>query len=298
MPITVFHDTTARGNVKVFPMSLAQERLWILDQLKPNSALNTLSTTVHLRQALNTQTLAQSLNALIQRHDALRTTFQVIEGQPLQVIAPSLSIPLPVIDLRALSKVLQKAEVLRLATEEAQQPFDLTQGPLVRASLLQLGAEEHVLLLSVHHIICDRWSMGVCLRELSSLYEAFLSGQLSPLPKPPMSYADFALEQQAWLKGDTATQQLSYWKQQLASSPTGLDLPSDRPRLPVPTLRGSMYNLALPRELSEALKGLSWQEGVRLDMILTAALQPFLYRHTCPNSLLIGTLTAPPHLSA
>ena len=292
MSITVFHDMAAQGNVKVFPMSLAQEGLWIFDQLKPNSALNTLSITVHVKRVLNTQVLTRSLNALLQRHDALRTTFQVIEGQPLQVIVPSLSIPLPVIDLQTLPEAQRKTEALRLATEETQRSFDLTEGPLVRANLLQLGAEEHVLLLSVHRIICDGWSMGACLRELTSLYEAFSSGQFSPLPEPPLPYAEFAQRQQAWLKGDTAAQQLSYWKQQLAGSPDRLDLPTDRPRLLEPTLRGSMYDLMLPRVLSEALKTLSQLEGVSLDMILMAALQTLLYRYTGQEDLLIGTVTA------
>jgi len=292
MSVTVFHDAVARGDIKVFPMSLAQEGLWIFDQLKPNSTLNTLSITVHVKQVLDTQVLTRSLNALLQRHDTLRTTFQVIEGQPLQVIAPSLSIPLPVIDLQALSEAQRKTEVLRLATEETQWPFDLTHGPLVRTNLLQLGAEEHVLLLSMHRIVCDGWSMGACLRELISLYEAFLSGQFSPLPEPPLPYAEFARRQQAWLKGDTAAEQLSYWKQHLAGSSAVLDLPTDRPRLLEPTLRGSTYDLVLPRVLSKALKALSQLEGVSLDMILMAALQTLLYRYTGQEDLLIGTVTA------
>src|SRR6266487_4235813 len=253
MSLPVFYDTAAQGDVKIFPLSLAQEGLWILDQLKPDLALNTVSTTVHIRRALSTQALACSLNALIQRHEALRTTFQVREGQPQQVIAPSLSLPLSVLDLQALPEAQREAEAQRLATEEMQRPFDLSQGPLVRASLLQLGAEEHMLLLSMHYIICDRWSMGVCLRELTCLYEAYASGQSSPLPEPPLPYTDFAQRQQAWLKGETAAAQLSYWKRQLAESPASLDLPTDRPRLLVPTLRGSTYGLALPEVLSEVI---------------------------------------------
>ncbi len=292
MSLPVFYDTAAQGDVKIFPLFLAQEGLWILDQLKPDSALNTLSTTVHIRRALSTQALACSLNALIQRHEALRTTFQVREGQPQQVIVPSLSLPLPVIDLQALPEAQREAEAQRLATEEMQRPFDLSQGPLVRASLLQLGAEEHMLLLSMHHIICDRWSMGVCLRELTSLYEAYASGQSSPLPEPPLPYTDFAQRQQAWLKGETAAAQLSYWKRQLAESPASLDLPTDRPRLLVQTLRGSTYGLALPEVLSEALKALSQREEVSLDMLLVAVLQTLLWCYSGQEDVLIGTVTA------
>ncbi len=273
-------------------MSLAQEGLWILDQLKPDSALTTLATTVHISRALNSQVLVRSLNALVQRHDALRTTFQVIEGQPQQVIASNLSLPLPVVDLQALPEVQREAEAQRLATEEMRRPFDLSQGPLVRASLLQLGAEEHILLLCMHRIICDRWAMGLCLRELTSLYEAYSNGQSSPLPEPSLPYAHFAQRQQEWLKGETAAAQLSYWKLQLAQIPARLDLPTDRPPLLGPTLRISSYDLALPGALSEALKALSQREEVSLDMILVTALQILLHRYSGQEDLLIGTITA------
>ena len=293
MSIPAFHDTAAQGgDVKFFPLSLAQEGFWILNQFKPDRTLNTLSTTVHIRRALSTQALTRSLNALVQRHAALRTTFQVIEGQPQQVITPSLSLSLPVVDLQALPEAQREAEAQRLATEEMQRPFDLSYGPLARASLLQLGAEEHILLLSMHHIICDEWSMGVFLRELASLYEAYLRGQPSPLPEPPLPYADFAQRQQAWLKGEAAAGQLSYWKQQLAGSPAALDLPTDHQHLPVPTLRGSMYRWILPGALSETLKALSQREGVSLDMILVAALLTLLHRYSGQEDLLIGTGTA------
>ena len=290
--IPVFHDTTAQGDVKVFPLSLAQEGLWILDQLKSDSPLNTLATTVHISRALNTQVLARSFNALVQRHDALRTTFRVVGGQPQQVVLPSLSLPLPVVDLQALPQAQREVEVQRLVTDEMQRPFDLSQGPLVRASLLQLGAEEHMLRLCMHRIICDERSMEVCLRELSGLYEAYSNGQSSPLPESPLPYAHFAQRQQAWLKGETAAAQLRYWKLQLAESPAGLELPTDRPRLLVPTLRSSSYDLALPGALSGALKALSQCEEVSLDTILVAALQILLHRYSGQEDLLIGTVTA------
>jgi len=229
---------------------------------------------------------------MVQRHDALRITVRVMEGQPVQVIAPSLTIPLPVVDLQAPPEAERPIQAQRLATEEAQRPFDLSQGPLVRATLLQLGAEEHVLLLSMHRIICDGWSMGVCLRELASLYEAFASGQPSSLPELPMQFAEFALRQQEWLQGDAAAAELAYWKQQLANSPAGLELPSDHPRLPMPRLQGSTHELALPRALSEALRELSQREGVSLYMALVAAFVTLLHRYTGQEDLVIGTVTA------
>jgi amino acid adenylation domain-containing protein len=292
MSITVFHGRTAQEDVNVFPLSLAQERLWILNQVKSDHTFNALSTIVHVRRALNAQMLVYSLNALIQRHDALRTTFQVREGQPLQMIAPCLNISLPVTDLRVLSKAQQEAEVLRLTTEERQRPFDLTKGPLVRASLLQLAAEEYMLLLNMHHLVCDRWSMNVSLRELIALYEAFASGRPSPLSEPPLSYADFVQQQQAWLKENAAAEQLNYWKQQLAEIPVSLDLPTDHPHSLKPTLRNSTYELALPRRLSKALRELGQREKVSLDIILVAVLQMLLYRYSEQEDVPIGMVTA------
>jgi amino acid adenylation domain-containing protein len=292
MSIPIFHDRATQGNVKAFPLSFAQEEQWRLDQLKSNNTLNSISTTIHVKQSLNVKLLEQSLNALVQRHDVLRTTFQVREGQPLQVIAPCLSISLLVTDLCFLSEAQQEAEVLRLTTEEKQQPFDLTQEPLVRASLLQLGTEEYMLLFNIHHIVCDRRSMEVCVRELIILYEAFASSLPSPLLESPLPYADFVQQQQAWLKENAAAEQLSYWKRQLTDSPASLDLPIDRPRSLEPTWRGSTYNLALPWKLNEALKVLSQQEKVGLDMILVAVLQTLLHHYSGQEDLLIGMVTA------
>ena len=237
MSITVFHDTAAQGDIQVFPMSLAQEGLWFLDQLEPDRATYIIPVAIRLRGLLDVEALDRSLNMIVQRHEALRTTFRMREGQPVQVIAPTLAIPLSLVDLRGFPEAEREAEVLRLAID----PFDLNQGPLIRATVLQLGAEEHLLLLTMHHIVSDGWSLGVFLRELATLYEAFTSDQPSPLPELPMQYADFAAWQREVLSGDLLTESLAYWKQQLAASPAGLDLPTDRPRLPVPTLRGSTY---------------------------------------------------------
>jgi amino acid adenylation domain-containing protein len=292
MALTVSHEGTAQGDVQILPLSPTQEGFWILHQHKLDRVLNTLAASVHIQLPLNIQLLEYCLNTLLQRHDALRTTFQEREGQPVQVIASNLPISLSVVDLRVLSGAQQETEVWRLEAEETQHPFDLTQGPLVRARLLQLAAEEYVLLLSMHQMICDRWSMNICVRELAGLYEALASDQSSPLSELSWSYTDFVQQQQEWLESEAATEQLSYWKQQLAERPMSLDLPTDRLRVLERSLRNSTYELTLPQTLSEALKKVSQRENVNLDMILVAALQTLLYRYTGQEDLLIGTVTA------
>jgi amino acid adenylation domain-containing protein len=293
MSITVFHDTIERGDVKVLPMSFTQEGLWFLDQLEPNSTTYNMPVSVSLSGLrLDVEALERSLNAIVQRHEALRTTFRMREEQPVQVIAPGLTVPLSVVDLRGLSEAERKAEARRLATEAVQRPFDLTQGPLLRATLLHLGAEESVLLLVIHHIVFDGWSFGVLFRELATLYEAFSTGQRSPLPELPIQYTDFAVWQREALSEDALAEHLAYWKQQLAGAPAHLDLPADRPRLPISSSRGSRYCLTLPKALTDALKELSLQEGVTLYMTLVVAFQTLLHRYSGQDDLVIGTVTA------
>jgi amino acid adenylation domain-containing protein len=289
MSITIFHDTTAQGDVTAFPLSLAQQGLWILEQLQPDNLRHILSASIRIQQSLNTQLLEQSLNRMIERHDALRTTFQVIEGQPLQVIAPTLTISFPMIDLQSFSHSQQQAKIQRL-TREIQQPFDLSQGPLIRARLLQLAEQEYILLLSAHHLICDSRSLTIFLRELLNMYTALSNDQPAPLLEPALQYTDFVLHQQTWLEGSDAANQLNYWKQQLADSPASLDLPTDRPHTQSPKLQSSTYDLFLPCTLSRALRTLSQREQVGLDTILIAALQILLYRYSGQQDLLVGTI--------
>jgi amino acid adenylation domain-containing protein len=237
-------------------------------------------------------TLKRSFNALIERHEVLRTTFVAVDGHPMQVIAPALLLPLPLIDLSALPNAEREAEALRLANQEVQRPFDLTQGPLIRILLLQLGTEEYLLLLTLHHIIADGWSLSVLYEELATLYQAFSTGQRSPLPDLPIQYADFALWQQEWLQGEALSNPLAYWKQQLAGAPATLDLPTDRPHPTVPRSQGSVYCITLPTSITHALNVLSLQEGVTLYMTLAAAFQTLLYRYTGQDDMVIGTFTA------
>ena len=270
------------------PLSFAQQRLWFLDQLEPNSSAYNFLSAQRLNGSLDIGALDQSLNEIVRRHEALRTTFSTVGGQPVQKISPSLSLPLTLVDLSHLPDSEREAEVGELSNEEAQRPFDLAHGPLVRATLLRLNDEDHVLLLTIHHIVSDGWSMGVLFRELSVLYEAFSNGNPSPLEELPVQYADFAQWQRNWLQGEVLEIQLGYWKTHLDNNPT-LQLLTDRPRPAVQSYRGATQSIALSRELIEALKTLSRQQGVTLFMTLLGAFQSLLYRYTGQDDVVVGS---------
>lgn len=267
------------------PLSFAQQRLWFLNQLEPSSLTYNLPTAVSLTGPLIVAAMERSINEIRRRHEALRTTFVVEDGQPVQVISPPVPWPLPVVDLTEVTATEQEAEVQQLV----QQPFDLTRGPLWRTTLLRLGEEEHVLFLSMHHIVFDDWSFAVFLQELAALYEAFSAGKPSPLAELPIQYADFALWQRQWLQGEALEKQLSYWKQQLDGAPTMVELPTDRPRPAVQTYRGARQYIMLSKQVSEALKLLSQQEEVTLFMVLLAAFGTWLYRYTGQEDILVGS---------
>ncbi|NET89190.1 MAG: amino acid adenylation domain-containing protein, partial [Kamptonema sp. SIO1D9] len=273
----------------VHPLSFAQARLWFLDQLEKGNPAYNISFGIRLQGLLQVTALEQSLNEIVRRHEALRTTFSTVEGQPIQRIAPSLTIPLPVVDCQKLPELERESEVRSLMVRESQQPFDLTQEPLFRAKLVRLGQQEHILLLTMHHIISDEWSVEVLIREMAALYKAFLAGNPSPLPELPIQYSDFAYWQRQSLQGERLENQLSYWKKQLDGSPAVLQLPTDRPRPPVQTYRGAHQSLTLPRPLSEAIENLSRQEGVTLFMLLLAAFQTLLYRYTGQEDIPVGS---------
>ncbi|MBD2385754.1 non-ribosomal peptide synthetase [Cylindrospermum sp. FACHB-282] len=272
-----------------FPLSFAQERLWFLDQFQPNQPLYNEPTVLRLKGALNVVALVQTLNEILRRHEALRTTFCVLAGQPSQVIAPSLTLDLPIVDIQSLPPKERETEAQRLATEEAQLPFDLSQGPLVRVTLLKLGATEYLLLWTMHHIVCDGWSFGVIIRELMALYQSFAQGQPSPLPELPIQYADFALWQRQWLQKEVLDAQVSYWKRQLSNGPKLLDLMTDRPRPVVQSYSGARQSLVLSQPLTEALKALSQESKATLFMTLLAAFNTLLYRYSGQDDILVGT---------
>ncbi|MBO0798422.1 MAG: AMP-binding protein, partial [Blastocatellia bacterium] len=271
------------------PLSFAQQRLWFIDQLDRGNPAYNFPIAVRLTGSLNVAALEQSLNEIVRRHEALRTTYGQVKGQPVQIISTTLTLPLPVLDLRALSASERESQAMRLAAGESRRPFDLAQGPLLRVSLLELDDEEHVLLLTVHHIVTDGWSMEVLFREIATLYQACATGIPSPLPELLIQYADFAHWQRQWLQGDILQTQISYWKQQLNDIPHIMELPTDYPRPAVRTFRGARQSMVLPKALSEAIKGLSRQEGVTLFMTLMAAFQTLLYRYTEQEDILVGT---------
>lgn len=276
----------------VVPVSVGQEQLWRLDQVLPGTSMFNMPYALCLTGTLNVAALEQSFNELIRRHEALRTAFVTVDGQPAQAIAGSLSLSLTVEDLRVLPADERHIIVQELAIVEAQQPFNLAQSPLVRVRLLQLDEREHVLLLTMHHIISDGWSIGVLTHELAVLYDAFASGNLSPLPVLLVQYADFAYWQRQWRYSAVREAQLSYWKRQLRAPLPVLELPTDRPRTATLSFRTARQLLLLPGVLSEALTSLSRREGCTLFITLLAAFTVLLYSHTRQEDVRVGTLVA------
>ncbi len=271
------------------PLSFAQQRLWFLDQLEPNSALYNIPSAVRLIGTLDAAALERAMNEIVRRHESLRTTFATKEGRAVQVIAPETTLALPVSDLSDLSETERQAAARRLATEEALRPFDLARGPLLRAHLLRLGEQDHVVLWTMHHIVSDGWSMGVLIREAAELYATFAAGKTPSLPELPIQYADFAAWQREWLRGDALEQQLAYWKQQLSGSPPLLELPTDRPRPAVQTSAGAHQSFTLPKDWSQTFKMLCQREGVTLFMALLAAFQTWLSRYARQKDICVGT---------
>jgi natural product biosynthesis luciferase-like monooxygenase protein/amino acid adenylation domain-containing protein/FkbM family methyltransferase len=293
-------DPTA--DVFAFPASFAQERLWFTEQMNPGDSAYTIPIALRLDGPLDVAALNRSVQAIIARHEALRTTFLLLDGQLLQTVASSLTIPVPLDDL-ALEPPIDDAALQARITAEVAQPFDLQHGPLLRARLLRLHPEgtrdEHVLVLSLHHLIADGWSLGVLLRELAQLYPAACADaaldakQLSALLPPlPIQYADYALWEREHWTAERLAQAGSYWQQQLRGAPTVLDLPTDRPRPPLPSFRGARLPLALSPELSEQIIGFSQRMGVTMFMTLVTALATLLSRYSGQRDLLIGTPVA------
>jgi amino acid adenylation domain-containing protein len=276
----------------VFALSFAQERLWFLDQWDPHTSLYTIFLGLRLRGPLAVGAMQQSLDAIVQRHEILRTTFVARGGQPLQVIAPAGPCALPLLELTALPEAEREEVAHALARTESQRPFDLSQGPLLRTTLLRLGECEHALLLSLHHIVADGWSLGIFLRELAVCYRAASAGVPASLPPLPIQYADFALWQRQWLQGAVRERQLAYWQQHLAGAPAVLHLPADRPRSAERPAPAGHQPLVLPQELVEALRALGRAQEATLFMTLLATLQILLYRLSGQHDLLVGTPVA------
>ncbi len=271
------------------PLSFSQQRLWFLHQLDPESTAYNGSDLVQMQGTLNLAALEESINEIFRRHEVLRTCFAVFQGLAIQKIIPELRISLPIVDLQHLPIVERAQEVQRLEVENAQQPFDLTQAPLLRLLLLRLTEEEHILLVTMHHIISDAWSAGVFIHEVSALYEAFLTGKPSLLPELPIQYADYAVWQHHYLQRERLDSQLAYWKQQLENAKTLLELPTDKPRTQLQTSLGKKHSFTLSAQLSNHLKSLSQQEGVTLFMTLLSAFNTLLYHYTKQEDILVGS---------
>ncbi len=283
------HTIPRRSRAQASPLSFAQQRLWFIHQIDPASPAYNVPSALRLRGRLDPGLMQRCLEEVARRHESLRTRFETREGAPAQVIEAEACIDLPVVDLTHLPLPAREIEAGRLAAEEASAPFDLARGPLMRARLVRLAEDDHVFLLTMHHIVSDGWSMGVLVREVAALYEAFAAGRPSPLTELPIQYADFAAWQRERLSGERLESDLAYWREQLTPLPPALDVPADRPRPPVQTFRGGVERVAVPAEIADAMRALTRREGATLFMGLLAAFDALLARVSGEEDVTIGT---------
>jgi acyl carrier protein len=275
---------------KRIPLSFAQQRLWFLDQLEPLNPLYNISYVTRMSGQLHIDALEESLRAVVRRHESLRTTFQVMDDEPVQVIAPDLPVKITLLDVSHLPTLEEReAEARRLANEEIRTPFNLEVGPLMRPLLIKIGEDDHAMILNMHHIISDRWSFGVLSQELATLYEARVAGKQSPLPELEIQYVDYAVWQREFLSGDVLDRQLGYWRQKLEGAPAVLELPTDRPRKGVQQFFGALYRHPFPPELISAARALSTRQRGTFFMTLLACFQLLLARITGQTDLVVGT---------
>ncbi|MEB3358051.1 MAG: amino acid adenylation domain-containing protein [Synechococcales bacterium] len=276
-----------------FPLSFAQQRLWLLHQLQPESAFYHLPSLIRITGPLDVAILERSLTALCDRHEPLRTVFRRnADGEPVQIIQPVQPWVMDCVDLQNLSPEQQQQQIERHAHAIAQEPFNLEQGPLLRSRLLHLGSERHILCLCLHHIIADGCALGIIIHEFTALYEAFAANQPNPLPPLSVQYVDYGVWQRQWLEGENSQRHIEYWQQQLQGAPTVLELPTDYPRPAVQSTQGARQAIALGSELTQALKSLGQTEGATLFMTVLAALKVLLYRYTAQTDLVVGAPVA------
>ncbi len=281
-----------RDPLRPLPLSFAQQRLWFIDRLEPGSTAYNVPLPLRLRGRLDARTLERALGEVVRRHEALRTVFGEVGGEPVQTVRPAGAARLPAADLSGLPDDAREAEARRLAADDARRPFDLRRGPLLRAALLRLAPDDHVLTLAMHHVVSDGWSMGVLFREVAALYEAFARGEPSPLPEPEVQYADWALWQRQWLAGGVLERQLAWWRERLEGAPPTLELPVDRARGAVPGARGATVARTLPREAAERLRALARAEGATTYMVLLAGLDVLLARWSGQEDVVVGSPVA------
>jgi amino acid adenylation domain-containing protein len=282
----------AADEVVVFPLSFPQQRLWLLDRMEPGSPAYNVPVALRRRGALRPDVLRRALCEIVARHESLRTRFALVDGEPAQLVVPSVPFGLPVHDLSALPAAAREDEARRLLAAEARTPFDLGRAPLLRARLLRLAPDEHLLLLTLHHVVSDGWSMGVLHREMDALYRAFAAGASSPLPPLPIQYGDYAVWQREELTGEALEEQLAFWRAELAGAPPAIDLPFDRPRPPVREGRGARHVSVLPAGTAERLAALGRAEGATPFMTLLAACGALLGRHSGAEGVVVGTPVA------
>ena len=271
------------------PLSFAQQRLWFIDQLEPESAAYNIPTALRLRGRFDPAVLERSLTEIVRRHEMLRTVFAMVDGEPVQVIRDPVPVALPITDLQGLPAESREAEVRRLAWEEAVRPFDLAAGPLLRVSAVRLDEAEWGVLFTMHHIVSDGWSIGVLIREVSALYGVIVNGREARLPELPVQYADYAAWQRGWLTGEAQESRLGFWRERLRGSPPLLELPTDRPRPQVQDPRGGSVAVHLPEDVSRGLRALARREGVTAFMALLAAWQLLLSRYSGQEDVSVGT---------
>ena len=283
------------ADFNTFPLSFSQKRLWFLDKLEPNSPAYNLFAAFQLTGDLNAAVFDKSLQEIVRRHESLRTTFMDIDGKPIQCVKPihkiekDNAIKLVFYDLSDIAPAQQDRFIQDLSTEEALRPFDLSKGPLLRAQIIRCNSYKHILLLTIHHIISDGWSIGILFQELATLYDAFVADKPTPLADLPIQYTDYVRWQESWLSGERLEEQLSYWKNQLDDAPPLLELPTDRPRPAAQSFHGATHAFTIPQDTSAALARLSQNKGVSLFMTLLAAFDTLLYRITGQTDLLVGT---------
>jgi len=275
--------------VFLFPLSFAQQRLWFLQQMNPQSPVYNVPVASRLLGKLNVKAIEQALNEIVQRHEILRTTFQMVDAQPMQVISSHAPLSLPLLDLTHLPETARETEAHRLAVENLREPFDLVNGPLVRAMLFRLNVEDHLLLLAMHHIISDGWSISVLVNELAQLYNSFSIGGPSTLPDLHIQYADYAQWQRSWLTGEVFESQLDYWKKQLDGAPPILKVPTDRPRPSIQSSRGLLEHFIVADDVVRGLRELGKQEGATMFMVLLTAFQTLLHRYARQDVIVVGT---------
>jgi amino acid adenylation domain-containing protein len=287
-PVSSSHTIGKRSELSPCPLSFAQERLWFLAQMEPDNPFYNMAGTVQLQGNLNVPVLAQALNAVVRRHEALRTSFKIVDGEVRQVIDAATAVSVGLIDLSALDGAYRQNTVKALARQEAQAVFDLRQTPLLRAVLLKLDDRRHVLLATLHHIVADEWSLRLLIKEIGACYQDFNSGVPLSMPELPVQYADFAVWQRNRLQGELYDRQIAYWRQHLAGAPTTLELPANRARPPLMSYRGAEHEWVLEQDVSAALNALSRQAGTTLFALLMAAFNILLSRYTGKNDICVG----------